>query len=60
MNTGQIIEQLDAEIARLRRIKELLIETPRLPGRFAGRNHSVATRKKMAEAARARWAKQKS
>ena len=64
MNTSELIFQIDAEISRLQKVRELLGGTDKYRvvkgGRLVKkRTLSAAARAKIAEAQRKRWAKQK-
>jgi hypothetical protein len=63
LDTGRILKEVEAEIAKLERIAKALKEietdpTPAQPKR-GRRTMSAATRKKLGDAQRARWAKVK-
>ena len=63
MTTESIIASIDAEIARLQSVRDLLMETTTKASDGAihrkPRKLSPAARKRIAEAQRKRWAKQK-
>jgi hypothetical protein len=63
MDTGRMLKEVKAEIAKLERIAKALkgIETEATPtqSKKGKRKMSAATRKKLGDAQRARWAKVK-
>jgi hypothetical protein len=62
MTTEQIIAEIDAEIARLRKVRALLSPRPSQDNTKPVRKHrklSAASRRKIAAAQKARWVKQK-
>jgi hypothetical protein len=58
MNTEQIVAEIEAEIARLQKVVALLrgVSSSRA-GRTGKRTLSVAARKRISDAQKARWAK---
>lgn len=64
MNTSELLSSIDAEITRLRQARALLAgqdgyPSPRLPSGPKKRFMSAEARKRIGDAQRKRWAKQK-
>jgi hypothetical protein len=59
MPISEILKQIDAEIARLKQVRDILAGKPPAPKLKAKRTLSAAARQRIGEAQRRRWAAEK-